>query len=147
MRKMKRAVAGVLAAALMLSVAAGCSSTQSASTSSATNVYVGHSQGFGGEVTANVTVDESGKVVGLEVSAEDETPTVGGQAVEPMTKAILDAGGIDGVDGVTGATITSTAILNLLPLIFTKDALDLKLTLSVTIRGSSGLFEPLSSNK
>ena len=97
MRKMKRAVAGVLAAALMLSVAAGCSSTQSASTSSATNVYVGHSQGFGGEVTANVTVDESGKVVGLEVSAEDETPTVGGQAVEPMTKAILDAGGIDGV--------------------------------------------------
>lgn len=112
MRKMKRAVAGVLAAALMLSVAAGCSSTQSASTSSATNVYVGHSQGFGGEVTANVTVDESGKVVGLEVSAEDETPTVGGQAVEPMTKAILDAGGIDGVDGVTGATITSTAILN-----------------------------------
>lgn len=63
-------------------------------------------------MTANVTVDESGKVVGLEVSAEDETPTVGGQAVEPMTKAILDAGGIDGVDGVTGATITSTAILN-----------------------------------
>ena len=111
MRKMKRVLAGALAAAIMVSVV-GCSSASSTQTAATVSQYVGHGQGFGGEVTANVSVDDSGKVVALEVTAEDETPAVGGQAVEPMTNAILEAGGIDGVDAVAGATITSTAILN-----------------------------------
>lgn len=109
MKQMKRCGAGALAFATLLSVA-GCSAEPKPSASpSAVSEYVGHGQGYGGDVVANVSLDTDGKIVKLEVTAENETPEVGGKAVEPMVNAILEAGNAD-VDGVSGATITSTAI-------------------------------------
>lgn len=74
-------------------------------------VYEGKARGFGGEVTATVTLDENGKVTDLSVEGPDETPKVGGAAIETLVAAILEAGSPD-VDGVTGATYTSDAVIN-----------------------------------
>lgn len=74
-------------------------------------VYEGTATGFGGDVTAEVTIDENGTITDLKVTGDGETLTIGGQAIDPMTEAILAAGGIE-VDMVSGATITSGAIIN-----------------------------------
>lgn len=73
--------------------------------------YTGTAKGFGGDITAEVTVDGDGRITGLKVTGDDETPEVGGAAIEPMTEAILKAGSVE-VDGVSGATITSQAVLD-----------------------------------
>lgn len=85
-------------------------------------------RGFGGDVIAQVTLDEAGKVTGLTVTAEGETPTIGGAAVDPMIAAILEAGSPD-VDAVTSATVTSTAI---------KDAVTAALVEGGFVEGTSG---------
>ena len=45
----------------------------------------------------------------MEAVGDEETPTIGGQAIQELPAKIVDAGSAD-VDGVAGATITSTAI-------------------------------------
>lgn len=74
--------------------------------------YTGTARGFGGDVTAEVGLDDAGKVVSLTVTADSETPTVGGAAIEPLVAAILEKGDAD-VDGIAGATITSNAVLSI----------------------------------
>lgn len=66
--------------------------------------------GFGGTVTAEVTFDGD-KIVALTLTGANETPTIGGAALETLTEAILAANSAD-VDGVTGATFTSSAALS-----------------------------------
>ena len=70
---------------------------------------VGEADGFGGKIIAEVTTEE-GKIVGLTLTGDGETPTIGGAALEPLTEAILAAGTIDGVDAYTGATWTSNGV-------------------------------------
>lgn len=70
---------------------------------------VGEADGFGGKIVAEVTT-EDGKIVGLTLTGDGETPEVGGQALEPLTEAILAAGTVDGVDAFTGATWTSNGV-------------------------------------
>lgn len=91
-------------------------------------VYEGTAAGFGGDVTAQVTIDASGKITDLKVTGDGETPSVGGAAIDPMVEAILEAGSAE-VDSVSGATITSQAIINAV-----KDAL----TKSGVLEASSG---------
>ena len=74
--------------------------------------YTGTARGFGGDVTAEVGLDDAGKVVSLTVTADSKTPTVGGAAIEPLVAAILEKGDAD-VDGIAGATITSNAVLSI----------------------------------
>lgn len=69
----------------------------------------GEAQGFGGAVTASV-VAEDGVITDLVLTGEGETPAIGGAALETLTKAILEAGSLEGVDAVSGATITSNAV-------------------------------------
>ena len=69
----------------------------------------GTAMGFGGEVTVTLTV-EDGKVVAAEATGANETPGVGGQAIEKLPQAMVEAGGIE-VDGLAGATFSSNAIL------------------------------------
>lgn len=79
----------------------------------ADTTYTGTAQGFGGDVKADVTLDESGKITALTVDAASESAPVGVEAtVNAMTDAILAAGTTDGVDVFSGATITSNAILS-----------------------------------
>ena len=53
--------------------------------------------------------DKDGKLTSVEAAGDEETPTIGGQAIQELPAKIVDAGSTD-VDGVAGATITSTAI-------------------------------------
>lgn len=76
----------------------------------ADEVLTGTASGYGGAITAEVTMDADGRIVGLTLTGEQETPAIGGQALEPLTEAILANGGIDGVDAVAGATWTSNGV-------------------------------------
>lgn len=67
----------------------------------------GSADGFGGQVTATLTV-EDGKITGCTLEGADETPEIGGKALEELEKQIVAAGGYE-IDGVAGATITSKA--------------------------------------
>lgn len=57
--------------------------------------YTGTARGFGGDVTAEVGLDDAGKVVSLTVTADSETPTVGGAVdysnVEMRTASAMSA--------------------------------------------------------
>ena len=101
----------VLAAAAAFSLAA-CTGTKSTASSAAAQVLTGTADGFGGTITAEVTVDDSGKITDLVLTGKDETPDVGGKALPQLQEAIKDAGTIDGVDGVSGATYTSKGVFN-----------------------------------
>lgn len=70
--------------------------------------YTGTAKGFGGDITAEVTVAD-GAIVGLTVTGDSETEGLGSVAVEKLPEKILAAGSLD-VDGVSGATVSSTAI-------------------------------------
>ena len=71
----------------------------------------GTAQGFKGEVTATLRV-EDGKIIELNVVGLDETPEIGGEAIKTLTKEIIEKGGTNGVDVITGATYTSEAVFN-----------------------------------
>ncbi|MCD7764650.1 MAG: FAD-binding protein [Lachnospiraceae bacterium] len=70
--------------------------------------FTGEGQGFGGTVTVTITTDENGI---LDVSAEgpDETPDVGGAALDELAAQVLEAQSSD-IDGVSGASFTSAGI-------------------------------------
>ena len=70
----------------------------------------GTAKGFGGEIQAQVVVDESGVITDLLLTGEEETPEIGGTAMEELTSAILEKGTVEGVDAVSGATVTSEGV-------------------------------------
>ena len=72
--------------------------------------YEEEAQGFGGTVKVIVTVDET-KILAVVIEGPNETPALGGVAVDTMDDAIL-AAQTPHVDGVSGATVTSTAIVD-----------------------------------
>mgnify|MGYP004666716983 FL=1 len=73
-------------------------------------VVTGEAEGYGGKITATVTVSGD-KITKLEIDAPDETPGIGAEAVQPMIDAIVKAGTTEGVDMVSGATWTSKGII------------------------------------
>ena len=74
-----------------------------------TTVVTGEAEGFGGPVTAEVTL-AGDKIIGLELSGENETPEIGGAAISALKDSVVAAQGLDGVDAVSGATITSEGV-------------------------------------
>ena len=50
-------------------------------------VYTGTAPGFGGEVKVSFTLDENGRITGVKVTGDQETPAIGGQALEPRFQA------------------------------------------------------------
>lgn len=77
----------------------------------------GKAQGFGGTITAYVTVAD-GKVTGVVLEGPDETAGIGGAALEELAEQFVQAGGAD-IDGVSGATVTSQGAMAAV-----RDALD-----------------------
>ncbi len=71
--------------------------------------YTGSADGFGGEVTVEVTVDYM-KITNVEVIEEHETAGIGPKAFEALIAEMLDTGS-SSVDSVTGATISSKAFM------------------------------------
>lgn len=76
-----------------------------------TGTYTKSAQGKNGEITLEVVLSES-EIVSINVVSESETPELGGVALSTMLPAIIEAQSTD-VDSVTGATITSTAIIEI----------------------------------
>ena len=94
---------------------AGCSSTASTSETSTSGTYTpgtysGEAQGYGGTVSVSITTDAS-TITDVTITGDDETPNVGGAALEDLTAQVLEAQSA-AIDGVTGATVTSTAVKN-----------------------------------
>lgn len=79
-------------------------------------VLTGKGQGFGGVITAQVTMTD-GVITDVALEGPDETPGIGGQALEELSKQVIAAGGAE-IDGVAVATVTSggvkAAVLNAL---------------------------------
>lgn len=72
--------------------------------------YEASAQGLGGLVTVTMTMDGT-SITDIMIEGQDETPEIGGAAIEALQAAILEAQSAD-VEAVTGATITSTAVLD-----------------------------------
>ena len=64
--------------------------------------------GNGGNVTVTVTF-EGDTITDVAIDGPDETPEIGGAAIEVLGPAIVEAQSAD-VDSVSGATVTSEAV-------------------------------------
>ena len=71
--------------------------------------YEATAQGFAGAVTVKVTVDEE-KVTAVTVTGENETPALGGAAIEGYNASLIGVADADTVDATAGATVTSNAV-------------------------------------
>ncbi|MDO4521613.1 MAG: FAD-dependent oxidoreductase [Eubacteriales bacterium] len=69
---------------------------------------VGNADGFGGKVTVTITKDGD-TITDVAIDAPDETPEIGGAAVDELVEQILSAQSAE-IDGVAGASITSGAV-------------------------------------
>ena len=72
--------------------------------------YTGEAQGFGGKVSVAITVDKT-KITDVKVTGDDETPQVGGAALEKLAAAIKEKQSAE-IDAVTGATVTSNGVMD-----------------------------------
>lgn len=106
---MKKLLNLILSATLLFPLA-GCNSSSSKDSAGVytPGSYTASAKGFGGDVTVTVTVDAN-SVTDVEITGSDETPTVGGAALEELTKQVKEAGSSE-IDGVSGATLTSNAV-------------------------------------
>lgn len=103
-RKLSAAVAMSLVVGVSLAACGGSSS------SSATNVTkTGSADGFGGAVTATLTVDANGTITDCKLEGAQETESIGGAALEELSKQVVAANG-PAIDGVAGATVTTKAV-------------------------------------
>ena len=77
--------------------------------------YTSTQSGFGGDVTVTVEV-EDGVIQSVTIEGTNETPGVGGAAIEGFNTTLASLVGAPvsdlSVDAVVGATMTSTAVLN-----------------------------------
>lgn len=71
--------------------------------------YTATGTGFGGDVTATLTVGPNGGIDEVTLDGPNETPTVGGQALPTLREQVLAAQSAD-IDGVSGATLTTGAV-------------------------------------
>ena len=71
-------------------------------------------KGYGGDVACVVGFDTSGKIIGLSVSAPDETPGLGSNVQKPTFSdrflGISQKTEVNAVEGVTSATYSSRAV-------------------------------------
>lgn len=75
-----------------------------------TSTYEGKAEGYGGEITVQIEVDESGELKKIAVDAPNETPDIGGEAASAVAESIKEKQSLN-VDTVSGATVTSKAVI------------------------------------
>ncbi|MDO4475641.1 MAG: FAD-dependent oxidoreductase [Lachnospiraceae bacterium] len=102
MKNARRMTALAMSAAMIASFAA----TSAMADGLNAGTFTGSADGFGGKVNVTITVDESGAITEAVVEGADETPTIGGAAVEELGAQIVAAQGAE-IDGVAGASLTS----------------------------------------
>ncbi|MBQ9327514.1 MAG: FMN-binding protein [Solobacterium sp.] len=109
---MKRLLPVLLSSVMILSAGCATGSTEEAAPAAedkyTAGTYTGTSTGFGGTVSVTITVDGN-SITDVTAEGADETPTVGGAALETLAEQIKEAQSFE-IDGVSGATFTSTGI-------------------------------------
>lgn len=70
----------------------------------------GEADGFGGKITATVVMSGD-TITDVTFDGPDETPDVGGAALETLADEVVAANGTD-IDAVTGATFTSQGCID-----------------------------------
>ena len=103
-RKLSAAVAMSLVVGVSLAACGGSSSSTAAS-----ETKTGSADGFGGAVTATLTVDANGTITDCKLEGAQETESIGGAALEELSKQVVAANG-PAIDGVAGATVTTKAV-------------------------------------
>ena len=109
---MKQEIIRKLSAAVAMSLVVGVSLAACGGGSSSTAAGVtktGSAEGFGGAVTATLTVDANGTVTDCKLEGAQETESIGGAALEELSKQVVAANG-PAIDGVAGATVTTKAV-------------------------------------
>ena len=109
---MKQEIIRKLIAAVAMSLVVGVSLAACGGGSSSTAAGVtktGSAEGFGGAVTATLTVDANGTVTDCKLEGAQETESIGGAALEELSKQVVAANG-PAIDGVAGATVTTKAV-------------------------------------
>ena len=86
---------------------AACGGSSSSTAANATKT--GSADGFGGAVTATLTVDANGTITDCKLEGAQETESIGGAALEELSKQVVAANG-PAIDGVAGATVTTKAV-------------------------------------
>lgn len=71
--------------------------------------YTGSADGFGGKILATVTISDNA-VESVVLKGKDETPSIGGVALENMERTFVEAQS-SRVDSISGSTITSHAAI------------------------------------
>ena len=77
-------------------------------------------QGFGGDVTVNVMLNDDNSIAALSIDTPNETEGLGKRASEPeftdqfIGKSAPFTYGEDGIEAISGASVTSTAVLGAL---------------------------------
>lgn len=99
------ALVGCMAVSLAACGSASSSTASSTASSAAGEILTGQGQGFGGVITATVTM-EGDTITGVTFDGPDETPEIGGAAFETLAEQIVAANGVE-IDGVSGATYTT----------------------------------------
>ncbi len=119
MKQIRKLLAALLTVCLISGLWACSSPSEESTTSGSTQApettaaadsgtFTGTARGYGGDVTVTITVAD-GAITEVTASGDDETPSIGGQAVEQLPAAILEEQTWD-VDTFSGATMTSNAI-------------------------------------
>lgn len=93
---MKQEIIRKLSAAVAMSLVVGVSLTACGGGSSSTAAGVtktGSAEGFGGAVTATLTVDANGTVTDCKLEGAQETESIGGAALEELSKQVVAANG------------------------------------------------------
>ena len=70
--------------------------------------YTGEAQGYGGPVVVELTTSDT-SITDVKITGDQETPAVGGAALEELAGQIKTAQSAD-IDGVSGATLTSNGV-------------------------------------
>lgn len=72
--------------------------------------YTARSKGYGGYVDVTVVIGEDGTITDVKAVGDNETPTVGGYALQDLPAEFIKAQSAQ-IDAYTGATFTYTAMV------------------------------------
>ena len=108
MKKPIKTIAKLILAFAVVVLVAGCSGEEAGSYTAGS--YEGTGEGYGGTITATVTVTED-KITEVTADIPDETEPIAQPAVDEITEAVIENQGIADVEVVSGATASSEGLI------------------------------------
>lgn len=114
---------------MMSTVLSGCTSGKTSvednGTGATAGTYTAVEKGFGGDVKVEVIIGEKGDIETINVTAEKETPDLGGKAISKISDKVIETQSLD-VDSVSGATVSSTAVISAITAALTEAGADIE---------------------